>query len=115
VTQVLVNLLNNAFDAVRADGGTVRLELDDDDRWVVLRVVDTGPGVAESLRDRVFEPFATTKSAGMGLGLSISRGIVESFGGTLDYERRDAESHFVVRLLAADGADACDRVGGKMR
>ena len=62
-----------------------------DDQGVEISVEDDGPGVPASIRDRVFEPFVTTKTTGegTGLGLAVSRGLVESAGGSLDFE--DAE------------------------
>ncbi len=89
IEQIILNFLRNAFDAVK--------EMDTKDRRVTIGtrtldakaevwVSDTGPGVSESLLRRIFEPFATTKLDGMGLGLSISRGIAEAHGGRLTFE-----------------------------
>ncbi len=103
LTQVLVNLLSNAFDAVKHRRGTVRLLVDDaGDDEVTFVVEDSGPGVEPALRERIFEPFVTTKASGegTGLGLSISRGIVESTGGSLAYEPLETGSRFIVRLPA---------------
>jgi len=84
--QVLINLFRNALDAMR-DVETRRLAIScgEDEGEVRLMVRDTGPGVPEDLRPRLFDPFFTTKPAGegLGLGLSISEGIVRSFGGRL--------------------------------
>lgn len=106
LTQVLVNLLNNAFDAVREERGLVRLIVSDDESFVIFCVEDSGPGVDQALRKTIFEPFVTSKSAGegTGLGLSISRGIVESMGGTLTYERKGNRTQFIARVPAASGS-----------
>ncbi|MDZ7831262.1 MAG: ATP-binding protein [Desulfobacterales bacterium] len=87
--QVLLNLINNAMDAMGKSGGTIkiitklsRLEKD----HIVIIVEDDGPGIPESNLDRIFEPFFTTKPVGRGtgLGLSICYGIVQKMGGKID-------------------------------
>lgn len=84
--QVLVNLVVNAARAARA-GAAPRVEVrcSDHDADVVIDVLDNGPGVSETVRPQLFEPFVTTAKAGegTGLGLAISRGLVERMGGTL--------------------------------
>ena len=91
VQQILVNLIRNAVDAVR--GGTVReivvRSKATEDR-VIIEVLDTGSGITEAEEKNLFKPFVTTKAAGMGIGLSLSRGIAEAHGGTLTYERNPA-------------------------
>jgi signal transduction histidine kinase len=79
---VLVNLFLNALDAMPR-GGELWVGLDADDRTCRLSVRDTGPGISPELAGRLFTPFATTKPTGTGLGLSLSRRIVEEHGGTL--------------------------------
>jgi len=86
-TQVLLNLLLNAADAIEGEG-TVSIVLDADDEdetQLVLSVSDTGPGIAPEVRDRLFEPFVTTKppGSGTGLGLAVCLSLVETFGGRL--------------------------------
>jgi two-component system sensor kinase FixL len=85
IQQVLMNLMRNAMEAMR---DSVRRELrvrvapgSDDD--VVIEVADTGPGVSEEVAARLFQAFVTTKPSGMGIGLSISKRIVEAHGGTI--------------------------------
>ncbi|MBL8857217.1 MAG: GHKL domain-containing protein [Planctomycetes bacterium] len=84
--QVLVNLVKNACEAMSATAGPRRVELRTQKRngRVILEVRDSGPGLAPDVVGRVFQPFVTTKSTGMGLGLSICRSIVEAHGGRLD-------------------------------
>jgi signal transduction histidine kinase len=79
---VLVNLLLNALDAMPR-GGALRVELEADDGECRLRVRDTGTGIAPEIAGRLFTPFASTKPTGTGLGLSLSRRIVEEHGGTI--------------------------------
>lgn len=84
IQQVLLNLIRNAIEAMEQ---SVRRELliasGLDDELVEVSVADTGPGIAPEIADQLFQPFITTKRYGMGVGLSISRSIVESHGGQL--------------------------------
>lgn len=85
VQQVLLNLLRNAVEAIQESSrrelciATAALE----DDMVEIRVADTGPGLAPEVTAHLFEPFITTKPHGMGVGLSISRTIVEAHGGQI--------------------------------
>jgi len=85
LVQVLVNLMMNAADAM-AGKGTIVVSCEADNQRVLLSVADQGPGIDKALRRKIFDPFFTTKPVGQGtgLGLSVSRSIVESFGGTLE-------------------------------
>ncbi|HSV30076.1 MAG TPA: PhnD/SsuA/transferrin family substrate-binding protein, partial [Candidatus Omnitrophota bacterium] len=88
VEQVLLNLLQNAADAM-AGGDRRRVEVATaaaESGMVEVAVTDSGPGLAPEMRDRLFEPFFTTKPDGVGLGLSLSRSIVEAHGGRLRAE-----------------------------
>ncbi len=88
--QVLLNLVNNAVDAIGPGGGTVIVSSRADDGSVSLEVTDTGEGIPEANLARIFDPFFTTKPVGQGtgLGLSICYGIVDKLGGriTVDSE-----------------------------
>jgi C4-dicarboxylate-specific signal transduction histidine kinase len=85
--QVLLNLVVNACDAMAdnkpADRGLTIATSCDDKRFAQVSVSDRGSGIAASVRERMFQPFVTTKSAGIGLGLSICRSIIEAHGGRL--------------------------------
>ncbi|MDK2768308.1 MAG: PAS domain S-box protein [Sphingomonas sp.] len=85
IQQVLLNLVRNGVDAMTAGDGTVReltitISAAEDDMAQVT-VADTGPGIDPEIAERLFQPFVTTKRTGMGVGLSISRTIVEAHGG----------------------------------
>ena len=85
--QVLVNLLRNAVEAVRAlppARRRVSLASEATGRSVAISVRDGGDGPAPGIRERLFEPFATDKPAGLGLGLSICRSVVETHGGRIE-------------------------------
>jgi two-component system C4-dicarboxylate transport sensor histidine kinase DctB len=84
--QVVLNLVSNAIDAMeQSTHREVRIDVTRENGKIALNVQDSGPGIAEP--DRIFDPFYTTKqvsaSEGMGLGLSISYGLVQSFGGSI--------------------------------
>ena len=90
--QVILNLARNAIEAMAerrsgADGGERQRRLAIGARraggQVQFRIADSGPGVSPELRERLFEPFVTNKPQGLGLGLSISAGIVETHDGRL--------------------------------
>lgn len=86
IEQVLLNLTRNAIEAMSGLEGQRRLTISArpiGPQRVELAVTDTGPGLDPDVRERVFEPFITTKPQGMGLGLSISAGIIEAHGGEL--------------------------------
>jgi len=89
--EVMDNLIANALDATK--DGKVRIEAERDAtrRQVVIRVKDTGSGVPQQMRARLFEPFATTKDSGMGLGLFLSAEIVHGLGGEISYEEVHAD------------------------
>ena len=96
--QVLLNLVGNAYQAM-PEGGSVTVSVDQDTAGVHLDVVDTGPGMTPEVRDKVFQPFFTTKARGVGLGLAVSRRIVEAHSGTLDVESLPGDgARFVITL-----------------
>ncbi|HLZ73222.1 MAG TPA: ATP-binding protein [Dehalococcoidia bacterium] len=89
--EVLVNMLFNALDAM-PHGGTIQLSVRRNDGEVIVRIADTGLGMTEAVRKRIFEPFYTTKGQrGAGLGLSMSYGIVTRMGGHIDVHSTPGE------------------------
>jgi len=111
VEQVLLNLTRNAIQAmegeatplaarvlrigVRAVGGHGKPD------WVEFRVGDAGPGIAPDVAERLFTPFFTTRSEGMGLGLSLCRTVIEQHGGALDFDSGPSGTTFRFTLRAA--------------
>jgi CheY-like chemotaxis protein len=84
--EVLTNLVTNAVDAMPA-GGACHVRLGTEGEWAVMSVTDTGVGMPEEMRRRVFEPFFTSKGPrGTGLGLAVSWGIVTRHGGTIEVD-----------------------------
>ena len=102
--QVIVNLIQNAFEAM-SDAGTPEPRLTIDvarkARRVEIIIGDNGPGVDPSIAAALFTPFVTTKSAGLGLGLVICRDIVAGFGGELSLRPGKPGARFVISLKAA--------------
>ena len=89
IRQVLINLVTNGLQAV-APGGCVTLTVTGNDTHVIAVVLDNGPGIPPENIEKIFEPFFTTKppGEGTGLGLSVSRGIVEKLGGRIEVESK---------------------------
>jgi two-component system sensor kinase FixL len=106
IQQVIVNLVRNALDAMQEHPRRelcVSTSIDDD--MAVVTVADSGPGLDPVAAAKLFEPFVTTKASGMGVGLSISRTIVEAHGGRVWHEPTPgggATFHFTVRLARED-------------
>lgn len=113
IHQVLVNLIRNAVEAMCADTERERHLLIrtafDGGGSLEVTVTDTGPGLPSELMDSIFEPFVTGKAEGMGLGLSISRSIIERHGGRLVAENRPdggAEFRFSLPVSSQNQAKA---------
>jgi C4-dicarboxylate-specific signal transduction histidine kinase len=120
--QVILNLVVNAADAMEAVLDRERrlrvASRPDNDAGVRIDVQDSGPGVALDEVDRVFAPFFTTKAKGMGMGLSISRSLVEAHGGKLKAQRAEPFGmifSFVLPPSRAGGANGRQRAGGAER
>jgi PAS domain S-box-containing protein len=110
ISQALLNLLQNALDAVLEQDGSrwVRLEVANGDDSVALSVIDSGPGIPLDLRSRLGEPFFTTKPVGKGtgLGLSLSKAIAEDHGGDIQYSNDHGHTRFSLVLPLTGKADA---------
>lgn len=116
ISQVLMNLVNNAHDAV------LNLNSESSEKWVeiyihrtrssaVVEVTDSGRGIADDVVDKMMQPFYTTKGVGKGtgLGLSISKGIAEEHRGTLKYDVSSGHTRFILELPIHQGIKESNR------
>jgi len=105
-SRVLLNLCNNAFDAMRETADkrqpklTIRTKLEL--KHVLIEVEDNGPGIPDEIKDKILQPFFTTKKGteGTGLGLSITNDIVKAHGGRLDIQSQPGQTIFQIHLTA---------------
>jgi signal transduction histidine kinase len=110
IEQVILNLLRNAFDAMEGTAlgeRRVRIRTTPATSTVDVTIDDSGAGLPSTLVDRVFDPFFTTKPAGLGLGLAISRRIIEAHGGRLwgtPNDDRGSTFGFTLPIVASDAA-----------
>jgi signal transduction histidine kinase len=105
IAQVVENLVTNAYQAMPG-GGTVSIEGRLEEDTVALSVTDTGIGMPPETLDRLFEPLFTTKAKGIGLGLAISKHLIEANGGTISVESQEGEgTTFTISIPAVTDAD----------
>ena len=111
IQQVLINLMRNSIEAMRESDRrdlivrTVR----DGPGHVMIEVADTGPGISDEIAARLFQPFVTSKANGMGIGLSISKRIIESHGGQISVTRNSmggATFRFSLPVTGKETTDA---------
>jgi signal transduction histidine kinase len=96
--QVFLNLIKNADEACDP-GGKLTIKTEIASSWLRIRFSDNGPGIPPDDLDRIFEPFYTTKSGGMGMGLSICRRIIQAHGGRLEAKNRVPQGTEFIILL----------------
>ncbi len=104
IEQVLINLINNSIDAVKNNTEKwIKISVFQDQDAVVLRVIDSGKGIPESIRTKLFEPFFTTKKVGQGtgLGLSISKGILDEHKATIAVLESSSNTCFEIKFPRA--------------
>lgn len=101
LSQVILNLLNNSYDAISelADKW-ILIKAESDFENVEISLTDSGSGISDEVIEKMFNPFFTTKpfGVGTGLGLSISMGIVKSHGGILSYDKSSSHTRFVIQI-----------------
>jgi len=103
--RVFTNILKNAIQSIpEGRTGEIAAELKLKDKRVVVEFRDNGKGIPESLRDKIFSPNFSTKNSGMGLGLAISKKIVEQLGGSIAYQTKVGEgTKFTIELPVVQG------------
>jgi signal transduction histidine kinase len=112
LNQVWMNLLTNAAQAIGDGPGEVRIETSLDDEKVVVRISDTGKGIAPDHIEKIFDPFFTTKPVGegTGLGLSISYGIITSHGGSIKAESTLGEGTTFTSMIPLEPPGYTDEI-----
>ena len=114
--QVLINLIQNAAESMKASGGTITLRVRNGTSRlngrtcpvVMLEVSDTGNGIPPEVRKRIFDPFFTTKEEGTGLGLAIASRIIEKHGGAIECHSEVNRGTTFVILLPQSKPEASD-------
>lgn len=99
IFQVLVNLINNAIDAIEEnDIKKIQITCTEEEGKILINVIDSGEGIPKEIEEKVFQPFYTTKpiGRGTGLGLSISYSLMQDLGGTLKFDRTKGDSRFIM-------------------
>jgi len=104
IAQVLVNLVSNAYQAM-TEGGELTIGAREEGGQVHLSITDTGAGISQENIQKIFEPLFTTKARGIGLGLAVSRSLVQANGGSIEVESEGGKgSTFTVILPTAEVA-----------
>jgi signal transduction histidine kinase len=99
LNQVWTNIIDNAVDAMEGHG-KLKVKTSWEQNYVLVEIIDDGPGIPREVKDRIFEPFFTTKDVGegTGLGLDIVRRVVVGHGGEIRVDSKPGETTFKVRL-----------------
>ena len=103
--QVLVNLLSNAVEAM-PDGGELRIRTSNQESMLSISIEDTGCGIREDLKQKIFSPFFSTKPEGSGLGLAIVRQIIRAHGGRISFESKEGVGTCFTLLLPLSSESA---------
>ncbi|HOV39255.1 MAG TPA: ATP-binding protein, partial [Spirochaetales bacterium] len=112
IKRALLNLVLNGIEACSAGGSVnIRVEGKDGDGWIYIQ--DSGCGIPRKIRDKIFEPYFTTRREGTGLGLSISKRIIEWNGGSLGIESEEGKGTEVwIRFPGEEAGSGTNPVGG---
>ncbi len=99
IKQLIINLVRNGVEACQKNGGKVIVSLKTGDSFISLKVKDTGSGIPDEIKDKIFNPYFSTKESGTGLGLAIVHQIVEEFAGNLELHSVPGQgSEFSIRF-----------------
>lgn len=101
ISQVLINLLNNAHDAIfNLEQKWIEISIKFQPDWIYIKITDSGSGIPIEIREKIFQPFYTTKEIGKGtgIGLAISKSMTEKAGGKFYYDEQCSNTSFVVQL-----------------
>jgi signal transduction histidine kinase len=88
--QAFLNVINNAIQSM-PDGGRIEISTEQAGHMIVVRVSDNGPGIPKEIMSKLFVPFFTTRKAGSGLGMAVTRRIVENHGGSIGVDSTQGE------------------------
>lgn len=104
LSQVIMNLLSNAIDAIAENEDKwIKINLESENNLAIIRVIDSGHGIHHETLSKIMNPFFTTKPTGkgVGIGLSISKNIIEKHQGSLDYEFFQGHTSFIIKIPLA--------------
>lgn len=105
--QAFVNIIFNSIEAMPL-GGTIEILADEKDGMAQIHITDSGKGIPDDIRDRIFDPFYTTKDKGTGLGLSIVHSIIEEHGGRIVLEKSDSSGTVFLISLPVDAVEGAE-------
>jgi PAS domain S-box-containing protein len=110
ILEVFLNISMNAIEAMQAHGGTLFVNMNVSGEWAAVIFKDSGPGISNDMMLHLFEPFMTTKASGLGLGLSITYGIVQRHGGQILVDNQPGQGASFTVLLPLKMHDGSNQV-----
>lgn len=100
ISRVFINIILNALEAMDNDGTlAIIMKVSDNNNYITIRFEDTGPGIKEDDKEKIFEPFFSTKAKGTGLGLATSKLIIEAHGGSITAENNVTKGAAIIIKL----------------
>ncbi|MDR1866588.1 MAG: HAMP domain-containing histidine kinase [Bacteroidales bacterium] len=107
ISRVFINLFKNALQAIPKEReASIHVDVLKLNRMVWIRIKDNGTGIPENMQEKIFQPNFTTKSSGMGVGLTIVRNIIESAGGTISFRTKNGEgTTFIISLPSVENEE----------